>query len=124
MRSVERNPEVQHQTRHALRLIPAAAADALYAALERGKVSSVPPDSLQYAAKSICRGAHASRCPVERMLAELKPEWSMLLDSVDFPRGADRTEVTSRFISCCIDEYFRREGLDAQDGQPRRGLRM
>jgi hypothetical protein len=103
-----------------LQLISPAIVDALYGVLDGAGDKPIPTSRLQWAAGNVCRDAHARAYSVERMLVEVKPEWSTLLDSLHFPRGPERTEITNRFIAFCINEYFLSKSA-GQDGNFARG---
>jgi hypothetical protein len=108
MDSVERKPGNGPATIPQLRFISPAVAETLCIALHDGIDRSVAPGRLRRAAGHICRDAHDRGHSIERMLIDVKLDWSVLLDSLHFPRGTERIDVTSRFIALCIDEYFAR----------------
>ena len=96
-----------------LKLIPPDVLAVLYDVLYGGLDKSASAGRLRGAARNICRAAYDRECPVERMLVELKAEWSTALDAFHFPGGSERTELTNRFIGFCIEEYF--HAGDAED---------
>ena len=115
MDSIRSNQNGQRHTTPELRLISPAVIDALCNVLDGRSDNAAGPSRLRWAARHICRDAEASSYPIERLLVELKVEWSMLLDSVHFPRGAERSEVTNRFIGFCIDEYYQPGSAEDQN---------
>lgn len=115
MDSIRSNQNGQHHTTPELRLFSPAVMDALCIVLDGHSDKTVSPSHLRWAARNICRDADVSSYPIERLLVDLKAEWSILLDFLHFPRGAERSEVTNRFIGFCIDEYYQRGSTEEQN---------
>jgi hypothetical protein len=90
-----------------LKFISPPIVEALCGVIQEGLDRSVSKATLQRAARIVCRDAHACDYSVERMIVELKHEWSSLMDSFHFPHGPERTELMNRLMTFCIDEYFR-----------------
>jgi hypothetical protein len=94
------------RTIHDLNVISPAVLDTVFDALDAYHDQVIAAGRLRWVARIVCQTAHARNEPIEHMLAKLKPEWARLLDSREFPRGAARTDMTNRFISLCIEEFY------------------
>ena len=113
--SIRPNQNGQHHTTPELRLFSPAVMEALCNVLNSRSDKPVGPSHLRWAARNVCRDVDASSYPIERLLVDLKAEWSIVLDSLHFPRGAERSDVTNRFIGFCIDEYYRPASTEDQN---------
>jgi hypothetical protein len=61
---------------------------------------------LRPAARMVCDDARTSGLRVEQLLIALKTEWSQLLTSRRIEDVAERADLTSRFITLCIHEFY------------------
>ena len=61
---------------------------------------------LRPAARMVCDDARRSGMRVEQMLVALKREWAELLTSRNIENIDERTDLTSRFITLCIHEFY------------------
>jgi hypothetical protein len=61
---------------------------------------------LRPAARLVCDDGRRSGLRVEQLLIALKTEWATLLMAAQVPEGPSRTDLTSRFITLCIYEFY------------------
>ena len=75
-------------------------------ALEAGADGGLTDSDLRPAARMVCDDARASGLRAEQMLVALKTEWGRLLENSAVPRGTERIDLTGRFITLCISEFY------------------
>ena len=61
---------------------------------------------LRQAARMLCADARERGMRAEQMLVALKDEWAALADVRRLAQGTARADVTRRFITLCIDEFY------------------
>ena len=61
---------------------------------------------LRPAARMVCDDGRRSGMRVEQLLIALKREWAELLTSRHVENIDERTDLTSRFITLCIHEFY------------------
>jgi hypothetical protein len=64
---------------------------------------------LRLAARMVSHDARCNGFTITEMLKVLKQELAVEMDARRYPRGSERTAVTSRFITLCIDEFYSNE---------------
>ena len=64
---------------------------------------------LRLAARMVSHDARCNGFSITEMLKVLKQELAVEMDARRYPRGPERTAVTSRFITLCIDEFYNNE---------------
>ena len=107
------------------RLMSPATMAVLSDALDAHRETALLDSRLRPAARLVCEDARASELKVEQLLVALKSEWSVLLEQRHVPAAA-RPDLTSRFITLCIYEYYasrptpRRVGTVAAVSEERR----
>ena len=99
------------------RLMSQATTAAVHYALDGQRGGHLVDSRLRPAARMVCNDARASGLRVEELLIALKQEWGALLDSHHVSPGDARTDLTSRFITLCIYEFYA-----AQAPLPRSGV--
>jgi hypothetical protein len=80
----------------------AAVRHALRASSDRGALDA----RLRVAAASACEDAHAAGLKAEEMLVRLKQDWPAHPEFRRLPQNGLRSELTSRFITLCIHQFF------------------
>ena len=61
---------------------------------------------LRRAARAVAQDAHRRSAQAEQMLVAVKQEWAALPEVRALPPGDGLQELSSRFISLCIREFF------------------
>jgi hypothetical protein len=84
----------------------AAVCRALGAYAASGRIERRFEQRLREAARMLCADARARGMRAEQMLVALKGEWGALADVRVLRYETTRADVTSRFITLCIDEFY------------------
>ena len=96
----------QHASAAPARLMSHATAAALRHALRALSTARVFDARLRVAASNASEDAHAAGMRVEQMLVAIKDDWAAHPSVRRLPAGPARSEIASRFISLCIQEFF------------------
>ncbi len=87
-----------------------ATASAIRHALRSLGNERVEDTRLRRAAAAACEDARAAGLRVEQMLVAIKEDWAAHPEVCRLPHGRARSEVTSRFITLCIRQYYADNG--------------
>ena len=88
------------------RLMSHATSAAVRHALRASATSRVLEARLRHAAANACEDARAAGLRIEQMLIALKEDWAAHPAVRRLPAGDARSDITSRFITLCIHEFF------------------
>jgi hypothetical protein len=85
-----------------------AIANSLRAAHAHAGRGPVPSAEWRRALRLVCQNARRSHVPIEQLLVALKQALAPLCDVFGVPYGQERVAFTSRLVTICIEEFYRR----------------
>ncbi len=88
------------------RLMSHATASAIRHALRALGNERVEDARLRRAAAAACEDARTAGLRVEQMLVAIKEDWAAHPEVCRLPHGRTRSDVTNRFITLCIRQYY------------------
>ena len=98
------------------RLLSPATVAAVSDAFDGSERDGMLDSRLRPAARMVCDDGRSSGLRVEQLLIALKTEWAELLTSRRIEDVRERNDLTSRFITLCIHEFYA-DSPAREDGQ-------